>query len=112
MLTDSVSLTNTFRSDAQADAAKYLTEAAKLSAFHTYQENTVTARWMNDDIQLQSTYAQDKRIIQTAAIHQTVSDIFTLQQEREKELIFHDVRSTTRLFPLLSAAVRKNIELR
>jgi hypothetical protein len=42
----------------------------------------------------------------------TFTDIFALQQEWEKEAIFGDVRSATTLFPVLSASVWRNIELR
>jgi hypothetical protein len=107
-----VDVSNLPQDAAQADAGKYLSKSQKEEALNKYIEETVATRRLGQEIQLQGVFAGEKSAIQAAAVTKTFTDIFALQQDREKESMFGDVRSATVLFPVLSASVWRNIELR
>lgn len=106
------SLSSLPQDDAQDNAGKYIGKNDKKVALDEYIEQQVATRWLEQEIELQGVYAWEKRDIQAKAVQKTFQDIFMVQQEREKEAIFGDVRSATTLMPALSAAVWRNIELR
>lgn len=107
-----VDVSNLQQDASQADAWKYLSKSEKEEALNKYIEKTVATRWLDQEIQLQWVFAWQKTEIQAAAVTKTFTDIFALQQDRERETVYGDVRSATVLFPVLSAAVWRNIELR
>jgi len=111
-ITHALSLSNVPQDDAQDNAKKYVSKSDKKAALDKYIEDTVNARWLDQEIALQGVYAWKKNELQAAMVKKTFSDIFILQQDREQEWVFSDVRSATTLFPVLSAAVRRNIEMR
>jgi hypothetical protein len=92
----------------QNDPNKYDTKESKKAAMDEYKQEVVTTRWLDQEIELQWTFAWQKREWQTDLIRNVFTDIFVMQQNREQQLVFQDVRSTTTLFPVLSASVRKN----
>jgi hypothetical protein len=107
-----VGLSNLPTDNAQDNPNNYATLADKQAALNKYIEETVATRRLDQEIELQWAFAGQKRELQAAVITKTFTDIFTLQQDREQENLFWDVRSATTLFPVLSAAVWRNIELR
>lgn len=111
-ITHALSLSSLPQDASQADAKKYPSASEKQDALQKYIEKTVTTRRLDQEIELQGVYAWDKREIQAAAIRKTFTDVFALQQDREREGVFSDVRSATKLFPALSASVWKNMALR
>lgn len=112
VITHALSLSNLPQGDTQDDANKYPSRSEKKDALNKYIEQTVATRWLDQEIELQWVFAGQKREIQAAIVMKNFTDVFALQQEREKEAIFGDVRSATTLFPVLSASVWRNIELR
>lgn len=107
-----VDVSNLPQDASQADAWKYLSKSEKEEALNKYIEKTVATRWLDQEIQLQWVFAGQKTKVQAEAVTKTFSDIFALQQDRERETVYADVRSATVLFPVLSASVWRNIELR
>jgi hypothetical protein len=95
----------------QNDPNKYDTKESKKAAMDQYKQEVITTRWLDQEIELQWTFAWQKREGQTDLIRNVFTDVFVMQQSREQELVFQDVRSATTLFPKLSASVRKNKKL-
>jgi len=107
-----VDISNLPQDISQADAGKYLSKSQKEEALNKYIEEATATRRLDQEIQLQGVFAGEKSAIQAAVVTKTFTDIFALQQDREKDSMFGDVRSATVLFPVLSASVWRNIELR
>lgn len=95
----------------QNDPNKYATKDDKKAAMDQYKQEVITTRWEDQEIELQWTFAGQKREGQTDLIRNVFTDVFVMQQSREQELVFQDVRSATTLFPKLSASVWKNKRL-
>lgn len=111
-ITHALSLSNLPQDASQEDAKKYVSKSDKKAALDKYIEETVASRWLDQEVSLQWVYAWKKNELQAAAVTKTFTDIFALQQDREQEWVFGDVRSATTLFPVLSASVWRNIEMR
>ncbi len=95
----------------QNDPNKYATKDDKKAAMDQYKQEVITTRWQDQEIELQWTFAGQKRDWQTDLIRNVFTEVLVMQQSREQELVFQDVRSATTLFPKLSASVRKNKRL-
>lgn len=103
--------TNVPQEASQADPNKYATKDDKKAAMEQYKKEVVTTRWLDQEIELQWIQAWQKRATQETIVRNVFTDVFAMQENREQELVFQDVRSATTLFPKLSASVWKNKKL-
>lgn len=110
-LSDAVSLSNVPQDDAQADANKYPDREKKSTILKEYIETPQATRRLEQEISLQWISAAIERKTKEDWASITFKNIFVLQQDRERNMVFSNVRSATVLFPVLSAAVWRNIEL-